>query len=390
MVLLNLFSRKYSLPLSINGKSLFLLLCISSFLQAEILPFFNPATTYNTNEATINVQGFIADDPVSIRDFFDDWGGSFTPENGDNVAIEELRVDIGTVLYDDYYVGYFYNWNFLVTSNRNFVDFYYALKNDIRFDTSQNYGIKLDIDGIEEHGMMISRSIPVLDNKEHLIIFGASAFVSYAIDVQHGSAFGSSSIHADQTYDLSASADYYYTKNLLYDLDVVKTYGIGYGMHFGLFYENKPYGFDIQLTANNIGARTHFTNLPYSHIDLETNNQEINENGHVEYKPTISGRETYKDYVYRSPEKYHLDVKKHFSHKIDLNVGVDIIDNLNIPYISVSKIFNETQKVELIYENRFNSKGIKYQDEYFALSVITESFSDSSAIGISGSFTYHF
>ena len=390
MVLLNLFSRIKYLPLSISGKSLFLLLCFSSQLHSEIIPFFNPTATYNKNEATINVQGFIADDPVSIRDFLDDWEGSYTPANGDNFAIEELRVDVGTVLYDDYYVGYFYNWNYLVVSNRDFTDFYYSVKNDIKFATEQNYNLRVNIDGIEEHGIMISRNIPILDTEEHLILFGASAYVSYATDTQEGSLLGTSSIKTDQTYDANGYADYYYTKNLLYKLNVEDTYGIGYGIHFGLFYVNKQYDFDIQLTANNIGARTHFKNLPYSHVDIETKNQEINDKGHTEYNPTISGVEKYKDYIYKIPSKYHVDIKKHFSYEIDLNVGVDIIDNLNIPYISVSKIYNNTQKIELIYENKFHSKGIKYQDENFMLSVISDSFSNVSALGVSGSFTYHF
>lgn len=390
MVLLNLFSRTANLPLFLNGKSFFLLLCITSHLQGEIIPFFNPTSTYKKSEATIRVQGFIANDPVSIKDFFDDWEGSYSPESGDNIAIEELRIDIGTLVYDTYYVGYFYNRNMLVTVNRDFADAYYAIKNDLEFDTQQYYDLELELEGIEEHGLMISRNIPLLDTDEHHIIIGGSAYLTYTTDVQKGALSGNGSISTDQTYSATASTDYYYMNNLLYDLDVIETYGIGYGLHLGLFYENKPYGFDIQIIANNLLSRSHWKNLPFSHVDIETFNQEINDDGHVEYNPTISGLEVYRDYIQHITAKYHLDIKKHFSHQVDLKVGVDIIGSVDIPYVSISKIWNETQKVELIYEHRFKSKGIKYQDEHFSLSVMADGFSRASVIGISGSYIYHF
>ena len=390
MVLLNLFSRTYNLPLFLNGKSFFLLLCITSHLQGEIIPFFNPTSTYKKNEATISVQGFIANDPVSIKDFFDDWEGSYSPESGDNIAIEELRVDIGTLVYDKYYIGYFYDRNMLGRTNRDFADAFHAIKNDLEFNTQQHYDLELELEGIEEHGLMISRNIPLIDTDDHHIILGASAYLSYTTDVQKGSLSGNGSISTDQTYSATASTDYYYMNNLLYDLDVIETSGIGYGLHLGLFYENKSYGFDIQLIANNLLSRSHWKNLPFSHVDIETSNQEINDDGHIEYNPTISGLEVYRDYTQHITPKYHLDVKKHFSHQIDLKAGIDIIDNVEIPYISVAKTWNKTQKVELIYEHRFKSKGIKYQDENFSLSVMSDGFNRASVLGISGSYIYRF
>jgi len=390
MVLLNLFSSPKSLRFTNNCRTLFLLLGVISAIHAEVIPFFNPTQIHQQNTANVNIQGFVANDPVSIKGFFNDWEGDYAPRSGNNIAMEEFRIDVGTTLYDKYYIGYFYTRNLSSSSNKDFVDFYHAIKNDKGFKTVQNYKIRLDIVGIEQHGILLSRNVPVCDTEEHTLTIGASAYVSYATDIQKGSLNGTSSIALDQTYNASASTDYYYMNNLLYDLDVQKTYGLGYGLHLGLFYANKVHDFDLQIIANDLAAKSHWRNLPFSHVDIETFNQEINANGYVEYNPTIRGLEVYRDYVQNIKPKYHIDIKKHFSQKIDFSIGLDSIEQVNIPYISISKMLNEKQKVELLYETRFNSMRIEYEDRNFSISILSNGFTNASAIGLSGSYIYHF
>ena len=390
MVLLNLSSSLKKLQLENNCKTLFVLLGITSALQAEVIPFFNPTQTYQANTLSVNIQGFIASDPVSLKGFFNDWEGDYTPRNGDNIAMEEFRLDIGTVIYDSYYVGYFYTRNLLGVSNRGFVDFYHALKYDSKFDHEQKYNLKLDMEGIEEHGVLISRNFPLLHSDEHELIVGVSGYFSYATDTQNGSLVGESSIATDGTYTASGVTDYYYQDNLLYDLDTEKTYGIGYGLHLGVLYTNKKYDFDIQFTINNVLARAHWRNLPFSHVDIESRNQIINDNGHVEYDPTISGLEVYRDYIQKIIPKYHMDIAKHFSQDIDVTIGIDNIDNVTIPYVTVATMINDTQKIELLYETKFNSKGIRFEGMGYSFSLMSNGLSEASAVSFSGNYSYKF
>jgi hypothetical protein len=390
MVLLNLSSRLKRQQLQNNCKTLFVLLSITSALQAEVIPFFNPTQIYQPNAATINIQGFIASDPVSLKGFFNDWEGDYTPRNGDNIAMEEFRLDIGTVIYDSYYVGYFYTRNLLAATNRGFVDFYHAIKNDTQFSHTQNYNLKLDMKGIEEHGVMLSRNYPLIDSDEHRLIIGVSAYLSYATDTQDGMLLGESSIGTNGTYNASGITDYYYQDNLLYDLVTEKTYGIGYGLHLGAMYVNKRYNFDIEVTINNVLARSYWSNLPFSHVDIESRNQIINDKGHVEYEPTISGLEVYRDYIQKIIPKYHMDITKHFPQEIDVTVGIDTVDSVTIPYVTVSKMLNDTQKVELLYETKFNSRGISFEGRNYGLSIMIDGFSSASTVSFSGSYIYHF
>lgn len=371
------------------SKSLFIALVMTSILCAEVLPFFNPTSPSTQYTAMMNIQGFIANDPVSIKGFFNDWEGEYNPKNKNNIAMEEFRVDIGIQL-NGYYVGYFYTRNFLATSNRGFVDFYHAIKNDIQFQSEQNYDLQLKMNGIQEHGVMFSKNIFLLNNNEQKLIIGASTYLSYATDIQDGSLLGKGNIATDMTYNATAIADYYYLDNLLYDLDVKNTYGIGYGLHLGLLYSNKKYGIELQMIANNLLSRSHWKHLPFSYVAIETNNQIINNNGHVEYNPTINGLEVYRNYTQKITPKYHIDIKKYFSQKTDMTVGLESMDNITIPYVTISTIFNNTQKVTLLYETRFKSGGIKFQEKDYSVSLISNGFANTSAIAFSGSYIYHF
>jgi hypothetical protein len=70
-------------------------------------------------------------------------------------------------------------------------------------------------------------------------------------------------------------------------------------------------------------------------------------------------------------------------------VGYENVDYLHMPYVSFAKLFSG-KKVEVLYEHRFNSIGISYEDENFNISIISNGFANASAIGLSGSYIYHF
>ncbi|RLA69860.1 MAG: hypothetical protein DRG09_04680, partial [Epsilonproteobacteria bacterium] len=167
------------------------------------------------------------------------------------------------------------------------------------------------------------------------------------------------------------------------------TYGIGYGLHFGLLYENKTYAFKMQFLVNDLFSRTHWNNLPYSLVHIKTENQIIGDNGYVEYDPTISGWELYKDYKQIIEAKYHIDISKQFDFGYEVEIGLDSMDYLHMPYVSIAKEFDE-KRVKILYEHRFHSIGASYEDKNFNISVLSNGFAQASAIGISGSYLYRF
>ncbi len=386
MVHLNLSSKKNTL-LPFGSSVILFLLTFSSSLSAEVLTFFNPL---NTPQTKIEAQGFMANDPLSIKELFDDWGGKYSPKSGDNIGVEMLRVDMGTVVYKDYYAGYFYQKDILLRSNKGLVDGIHTIKNDIKLSVAQSSDIDLEIEGVERHGMLLSKSLSLIENDQHSLVIGGAAFVSYDVDVQSGSLRGNGTISPDQTYNAAGFADYHFMDNLLYDgWNTPQTYGIGFGFHLGANYENHEYGFTINLLVNDLFSRTYWNNLPHSQVHIETNNKTISDDGYTEYDPTIYGWETYENFTQKISPKYHIDVRKELYDVYEIKIGLDSISYLHVPYISVSKIFDD-KRVELLYEHRFHSIGFSYEDKNYKISILSDGLKNASAIGLSGSYVYHF
>jgi len=387
MVILSQFFRLIYLPLLSNGRYI-LLFILSSSLHSKILPFFNPIYSYKSNEVVINTQGFVANDAVSIREFSDEWRGDYTPMDGDNIMIESYRLDIGLNFEDKFYIGYFYNSSNLITTNRGFVDFFHTIKNEIALSSDKNYKLKVDINGITEQGVVLAKTIPIVDNQNHTLRLGLSAHISRLSDTQYGSISGRGDIYTNQEYDMDATIDYYYyNDNLIYKLDILDNYGVGYGLDLALSYQNRLYGFDIQFIGNNIFSHTKWNNLAFSYVDIKTDNGVFDKDNFITYNATISGIEKYKDFYYDRLASYHLNIKKYISDDIDLTLGLEKIDTLNIPYISISKRY-PTKKIELIYESRFHSVGIKYDYSNYSFGIISNGLMDTSALSLSARYIY--
>ena len=345
-----------------------------------VLPMFNPIKVHDS-AYTFSTQGFMADDPVSLHDFFNDWEGEYTPEKSDNYAFEFLRVDIGKSFDDGYYVGYFYQRDVIIKTNRGFVDAYYIIKNDLPIEQQQDYELFLAIYGIIRHGIVVSRDMSVWSNDTKSLHIGFGAFVSYDTDMQHGTLSGEGSIYTDNSYDASGYTSYYYMDNLLYDLDVKDTYGLGYGTHFALLFEDKEYNYSLSFNVNDLFSYTHWKNLPYSLVNIETQNQEY-DGDYVSYNPTISGWELYKDFTQKIEPKYNFEISKTINKDYSVDVGVDYIYEIYFPYIKASRVFDD-YTLSLQYEFRYETLGFAYSSKYMDFKLYSNGFADTSAVGFS-------
>ncbi len=370
---------------------LFLLpLLITSVVQAGVIPLFDPLKPVLTTSTNIHIQRLTANDAVPLRDFFNDWDGKFDPKENDNIFIHMSRMDIGTLLLDRYYIGYFYQKDIFAKSNRGFVDAYHAIKNHREFDTTQAYDLTVDINGIEKHGILLSDQHTLFTTNQHSIKVGYSAYISYDTDLQQGNFTGEGSIMQDDTYSISGLVDYYFMDNLLYDgWDTDSAYGIGYGFHFGLLYENSRYNMALECVANDILAKSYWKHIPYSLVHLETDNQAIGDDGYVQYDPTISGKEIYENITQKIPLKTHIAIKKYLDDGLEFQAGLDSVKYTTIPYISMTKSFGE-KKITLLYEHRFKSIGIGYQDKNFSLSIQANGLKNTSVLGFAGEYSYQF
>lgn len=384
MVHLNHFRRLKYLPAILVGK-----LLLISTLDAGVIQFFDPTQTPQNQTIKTDFKTFLANDPMPIKEFLDDWHGDYSPENGQNIALLDSRFDLGGGFGKHYYLGYFYQYDLFIDTDKDFTDLFYNVKNKNDLEIGRDYALDLDIEGIKQHGLIFSGNGKLFEDDVYSIGFGGALYLSYGLEMQNGFVSGNAQVTNAKDYDIDASSSYYYTHNYLYDLDVTSAHGYGYGSHIGLYLENKKHNFQIKFLINDVLSKMYWKDLPFSEILLKTENKSHDENGYVKYAPTISGLEQYRDYTQTLTAKYKLEGSIVLEDST-LSGGIDLIHSESFPYVKISHKLDEVQTLEMMHESRFGSFGFGYGYKNFKIGVIADEFTNVSSFGLNSSFFYRF
>ncbi len=381
---LNHFRSIKYLPAILVGKLLFI-----STAHAGVIQFFDPIQTPQNKTIKTQYKVFLANDPMPIKEFLDDWQGDYTPKNGQNLALMDSRFDLGGGVGEHYYLGYFYQYDLFIDTDKDFTDLFYGVKNKNDLEVDREYSLDLAIEGIKQHGLIFSGDRKVYENDNYSIGLGGAVYLSYGLEMQDGYVAGNAQTTNEKDYDIDASSSYYYTHNYLYDLDVTSSFGYGYGSHIGLYFENKKHNFQIKLLVNDLVSKMYWKDLPFSEILLKTENKSHDENGYVKYAPTISGLEQYRNYTQTLEPKYKLEGSVVLEDSTIFG-GIDLMHGKNFPYVKISHKLDEVQTLEMMHESRFGSFGFGYGYKTFKIEIIADEFTDVSSFGLNSSFSYRF
>ena len=364
-------------------RNLFLCSTLLLPLRAGVVEFFDPNAINSSKSLYSNFNYFIASDPISLDGMFNDWDGEYHPKAGKNIAMQDMRLDIGTEIFEDYYLGYFYRYNVHIKAGKDFTDFFYRVKNHIDLERNKVYKLNLDIEGLQQSGLILSNTQVVFDNAEHSLSVGGAISLTVGHEMQHGSIRGNAESLNKKNYHASGEIFSYYTHNYLYDLDVNKATAYGYASDFAIAYKNKKYKLGINFIVNDLLSQMYWKNLPYSAVDIETDNQSYDEDGYVHYSPSISGDELYVDFTQKIGPRYRVEIDKNINEDTGILLGIDYIYNEFLPYFQVNKLLTDTHAISFSYENRFKSFGVDYHYKDFSIGLRTDGFSNASTFGLS-------
>ena len=85
----------------------------------------------------------------------------------------------------------------------------------------------------------------------------------------------------------------------------------------------------------------------------------------------------------------NIDIWKFITDIYTVEAGYDGISYLHMPYVGLTREL-DSGSIELLYEFRFHSVRIRYDSDNYYLSILTNGFSNASALGLSCGYTYKF
>lgn len=370
---------KYLLPLLVSLAT----------LKADVLHFFDPLQTSDTR-TSIRVGYFIADDPVSLYGFFHRWKGTYHPRHGNNLALQDFRIDAGrSVDSGAYYVGLFYRYNVALKANRDFTDFYRTIKQHLDFIPSQIYLLRLKIEGIRQSGLLAGMRRTLFVNDQRRLEIGGSVHIGAGFDMQEGYIRGRAHIPEKRVYEADAYAHYRYTYNYLYKLPVAQSHGVGMGTDFALRYRDMQYDYTLTLLVNDLLSRIWWFDLPYSNVKIKTANRIYDDKGYMRYNPSVSGVERKAHFLQTISPRWRLEAEKQsglyrFSCSVMHGYGTFF------PSFSIRRLFEKRQQLLVSYESRFRTVGIGYANDFIRLMFHTDRLRHASALGVSAQVSYRF
>lgn len=371
--------------------SLLLYLIFILPLEAGVVAFFDPnEAVASSKNIQFNVSDFTASEPISLDGMFNDWHGDYHPSNNKNIAVQDMRIDLGTKLDDHNYLGYFYKYNVYIETQKDFTDFFYRIKNDLELDPKRVYALNLHIKGIKQSGLVLAHSAVIFNNSKHSIKVGGAFSLTFGHDMQEGTINGEAKSPSSKSYEASGEVSSYYTHNYLYDLNVKKATAYGYGSDFSIEYKNKTDNVKAKFLINDLVSRMYWKNLPYSHVNINTSNEFFDNDGYAHYNPSISGKEIYSDFIQTIEPRYKLEIQKSMKQELDFIVGTDMVYDTIFPYIMVNKSLSKLEAISLSYENKFKSFGIDYRNNFLSIGIKSDGIKDNSTLGLHINLLYDF
>jgi len=373
-------------------KTIILIILLLPPLRGGVVTFFDPNHLNSSTPYTVTskLEYLIASDPISLDGMFHDWHGVYHPKSGENIALQDMRIDIGTQINPSFYVGYFYRYNVGIKTGKDFTDFFYRVKNHIDLDPNRVYRLDLDIEGVEQSGIAISHTHFLINNTHTRLQIGGAISLGVGHDMQEGSIHGKAKIIDNKTYYAVGDISSYYTHNYLYDLDVDQASAYGFGSDIAISYYNKTDTWGIDFLMNDLYSRLYWKDLPYSKVEIETENHSYDEDGYVHYSPSISGLELYRNFTQKISPRYRLEGHKDLSHGVIALVGCDYLYDTTLAYVEVQKQLMAQTYVGFSYEERFHSFEVQYNRENFSFSLRTDSLKDNSVLGITANYFFLF
>ena len=335
----------------------------------------------------INTQTLITNDAFSFNALLDDFNGDFNSKDSDYLAVGDIRYDVGTHVEGWGYMGFVYRQEAVINSSPDTMLLINQASNKLDLTIGEKYDLYLEIEGFEVLGVTFANSFPLYEKDGWDIRLGIAAELLYGIQTQDGYVQGDGTALSKKDYDFTMYSNYLYTENYLYDLDVDSVTSYGYTTHMSLYvgYE----AFSLSLIVNDIIGKLYWDNLPYSDVNLASDNKNYDEDGYVEYDPIISGMEGTTKFTQTLMKKWRIQGSYTLEKDI-FQLGTDHISDTYLPYVKYIHQFDNEIIASVEYETYFGMFGSYLIYKNFHFGIHSNDLSDPSAFKVNLGGYYRF
>lgn len=296
-----------SLFFSFKSAFFLFLLVFAGFLPPAFAQYpasFNPATlAQGTNSAFFDMKGFGADDAVPLEAIFlnKGWNGPFSPHDTNHLDMF-WNSDVG-VSYKTWRLAAIYRGELFLQANRDAIELLRMIELKQNLPVGKTFNVNLNARGFAAEGLEVSKGFDLSPLGIKGLSIGVTARYLKGQMIQQGSLTGTVVPQTAKSYDFNLFLDYVYNHNYIYNRpDTVPGTGDGYSFDIGLKYVLNP-SLSGELIVRDLLGRIYWHKTPFTTATATSQTKFFDENGYMQFRPTISGYESYKDFTQYIPLK---------------------------------------------------------------------------------------
>jgi len=353
-----------------------------------LLAMVNPAEKAMPSgniDISVSSQYFEATDYTSMRHFSDDWRGSYTPRNGENLAVSFARAEV-SARQASWSVGYFFRQDVLLESNKDMTDIVHANKTGTPVPIGNTYDFTLDMNGFQAHGVRLDKAFVWNEDSTLHVAFGVGVSLLKGQRTRMGQAQGTA---------LSTVSGYTYDANLT-DADSLKTYPFmppgdvsssGYALDLGWHLQWQD-GKRLDIVLNDLLGEIRWKNLPSTALVANSANATYDAQGYISFNPSVSGQNSRFDITQKLDTKGSTQLHAPISGNVSANLGIEWIKDNIFPRLGLAYAAERGIEVLLDYDIRFSTIGLgaNWKDVYLAARTQSLNLDQSRGYGIEAGF----
>ena len=196
--------------------------------------------------------------------------------------------------------------------------------------------------------------------------FSARINVGLAASYLQGKAFtdgtirGSAQATAEKNYDFQFDADYFYSRDILFERDVESPDGNGYSLDFNVDWQPNKY-FTVQLDVVDLVGKMFWDNAPFTTAIATSETKTFDEDGYVRYNPLLEGKESNKNFTQTLPRKIFIATKYQWFSSIGLLAELQDYKVARFTSAGAEWCYSRHSCFQSLYNTTIKALSLRYQ-----------------------------
>lgn len=270
------------------------------------------------------------------------------------------------VRFDGFKIAAIARYDYVLNYTTDVAELVYADKNDKKIETNRSYDLYLDIFHARTYGFKVGYSFSLLPSLIMDVDISALKVASFMDGSLNGNV-----LVGDDSYDGDIYLDYVYTKDKLLDRITAKPNGYGYALDLRwAFQANDRLNIDAKIL--DLFSQIKIDRAPFTTAKASSNRVNLDDNGQIDVKPVLTGREGFRKHTLRLPKQMSIEGGYRLDDFYIAGVRFDQYDQRTYTSLLLSIPFSDKQQFKSAYDFRTGAFTFDWQDQNWRCSITSD------------------